>query len=105
MTSVLACEDLSRITEVYIFQHTIYKNGYLLPSPWELVHYCVIIILVYLFDAQCVYSYDDVLDEGRATNLMISADESFFDITISTLGVRNMLLMNIFLVYLSNTST
>ncbi len=32
-------------------------------------------------------SYDDKLDEGRATNLLIIADETFSDVKVSTMGV------------------
>ena len=34
-------------------------------------------------------SYNDVEDERRATNLLISADEAFADIQVSTVGVLN----------------
>lgn len=34
-----------------------------------------------------VCSYNDVEDEHRATNLLITADEAFVDIKVSTLGV------------------
>ena len=34
-----------------------------------------------------LFSYNDVEDEHRATNLLITADEAFIDIKVSTLGV------------------
>ena len=34
-----------------------------------------------------------MLDEARATNFIISADELFIDISVSTLGVSRLLLL------------
>ena len=34
-----------------------------------------------------IVSYNDVDDEHRATNLLITADEAFADIKVTTLGV------------------
>ena len=50
-----------------------------------IIHVLLLIIMVELLLLNC--SYNDVEDEHRATNLLITADEAFVDIKVSTLGV------------------